>query len=145
MTLRLTRTEAFSDRGSDGSGTTTALVGRREGWDRCGSPRGGRVGQRGGTAMAGLLAAGLHLAAGGSQGASGASWRCVGSATVPLVSKAPLVAADDGREVTPHRAAMPAAAPSIEIRLAGAVIRVPVGTDGALLTQVLRAVRASAA
>lgn len=60
--------------------------------------------------------------------------------------KAPPVAADDdGREVTPHRAAMPATAPGIEIRLAGALVRVPVGTDGALLTQVLRAVRASAA
>ena len=65
---------------------------------------------------------------------------------VPLVPEAPPVAADDdGREVTPHRAAMPATAPSIEIRLAGALVRVPVGTDGALLTQVLRAVRASAA
>jgi len=32
----------------------------------------------------------------------------------------------------------------IEVKLAGAVVRVPVGTDGALLTSVLRAVRASA-
>jgi transposase len=35
--------------------------------------------------------------------------------------------------------------PTIEIRLAGAVVRVVVGTDGSLLTDVLRAVRASAA
>ena len=33
---------------------------------------------------------------------------------------------------------------TIEVRLAGAVVRVAAGTDGALLTSVLRAVRASA-
>ena len=35
--------------------------------------------------------------------------------------------------------------PTIEIKLAGAVVGVVVGTDGTLLTEVLRAVRASAA
>jgi transposase len=35
--------------------------------------------------------------------------------------------------------------PTVEVRLAGAVVRVAVGTDAALLTAVLRAVRASAA
>ena len=36
------------------------------------------------------------------------------------------------------------AAPAIEVKLAGAVVRVACGMDGALLTAVLRAVRASA-
>jgi hypothetical protein len=35
-------------------------------------------------------------------------------------------------------------APGIEIRLSGAVVRVSVGTDATLLSEVLRAVRASA-
>jgi hypothetical protein len=35
-------------------------------------------------------------------------------------------------------------APAIEVKLAGAVVRVACGIDGALLTAVLRAVRASA-
>jgi hypothetical protein len=34
---------------------------------------------------------------------------------------------------------------SIEIRLAGAVVRVAAGTNGALLTEVLRAVRRASA
>jgi transposase len=38
----------------------------------------------------------------------------------------------------------PAPTPSIEIRLAGAVVRVTIGADVALLTDVLRAVRTSA-
>jgi hypothetical protein len=37
-----------------------------------------------------------------------------------------------------------ASAPTIEIKLAGAAVRVAAGTDGILLTEVLRAVRASA-
>lgn len=37
------------------------------------------------------------------------------------------------------------AGPSLEVRLAGAVLRVAPGTEGALLTTVLRASRASAA
>jgi hypothetical protein len=48
---------------------------------------------------------------------------------------------DSGAEQTTKSGA----APSIEIRLAGAVVRVAVGASGALLTDVLRAVRASAA
>ena len=35
--------------------------------------------------------------------------------------------------------------PAVEVTLAGAVVRVASGTDGGLLTAVLRAVRASAA
>jgi transposase len=42
--------------------------------------------------------------------------------------------------VTPARGA-----PAIEVKLAGAVLRVAAGTDEALLTTVLRAIRASAA
>ncbi len=64
---------------------------------------------------------------------------------VPIVTEAPPVAADEPREAVPERVGKPAAAPCIEIRLAGAVVRAPVGTGGALLTEVLRAVRASAA
>lgn len=46
----------------------------------------------------------------------------------------------------PEPTAAPAyASPSIEIELASAVLRVAPGTDGALLTTVLRAIRASAA
>ena len=41
--------------------------------------------------------------------------------------------------------AAPSAASAIEVELAGAVLRVPSGTDAALLTAVLRAIRASAA
>ena len=44
---------------------------------------------------------------------------------------------------TSSRVAAPASA-AIEVRLAGAVVRVASGTDGTLLTSVLRAVRASA-
>ena len=51
------------------------------------------------------------------------------SGLVPIVAEAPTVAP----------------APPIEVRLAGAVLRIPPGTDAELLTAVLRAVRASAA
>jgi transposase len=64
---------------------------------------------------------------------------------VPIVTEPPLVGVDEPREAAPDRTPRPAAAPCIEIRVAGAVVRVPVGTDGALLMEVLRAVRASAA
>jgi transposase len=40
---------------------------------------------------------------------------------------------------------MPAPAATIEVKLAGAVLRIPPGTDAALLTMVLRAIRTSAA
>ncbi len=45
----------------------------------------------------------------------------------------------------PERSSKAAAASSIEIKLAGAVLRVTSGTDTALLADVLRAIRASAA
>jgi transposase len=52
---------------------------------------------------------------------------------VPIVAEAPAV--------VPERPATP----SVEVELAGAVLRVAPGTDAALLAMVLRAVRASAA
>jgi transposase len=55
---------------------------------------------------------------------------------VPIVSEAP----------APEPAASPTRpTPSIEVKLAGAVLRVAPGTDAELLTTVLRAIRASAA
>lgn len=62
---------------------------------------------------------------------------------VPIVTEPPLVGADAPREAALERS-RPAVAPSIEVRLAGAVVRVPIGADSALVTEVLRAVRASA-
>jgi transposase len=58
----------------------------------------------------------------------------------------PIVAESQPEAIAPatERAAKSAAAPVIEIRLAGAVVRVAVGTDCTLLADVLRAVRASA-
>jgi transposase len=57
---------------------------------------------------------------------------------VPIVAEAPVP--------TPEpEAAPPPAGPAIEVKLAGAVLRVAPGTDGALLAMVLRAVRVSAA
>jgi transposase len=57
---------------------------------------------------------------------------------VPIVAEPP--------PSVPEAAASPAGpAPSIEVKLAGAVLRVAPGTDGELLTTVLRAIRASAA
>ena len=49
---------------------------------------------------------------------------------VPVVAEAPTAAAPT---------------PPIEVKLAGAVLRIPPGTDADLLTAVLRAIRASAA
>jgi transposase len=54
-------------------------------------------------------------------------------ALVPIVPEAPLPATEQAR-----------LAPPIEVKLAGAVLRIPSGTEVALLTAVLRAVRASA-
>ncbi len=64
---------------------------------------------------------------------------------VPIVADVRSVAADEEAcGSMAERRIGSAAAPSIEIRLAGAVVRVTVGTDAALLSDVLRAVRASA-
>lgn len=60
-------------------------------------------------------------------------------AFVPIVAEAPA-------PLLSEPAAAPArASPAIEVKLAGAVLRVAPGTDGELLTTVLRAIRASAA
>jgi transposase len=68
---------------------------------------------------------------------------------VPIVAETPPVSpvtvAEDAVGPTAKPTAKPASAPVIEIKLAGMVVRVAVGTDPALLTEVLRAVRASAA
>ena len=65
---------------------------------------------------------------------------------VPIVTAAPLAEADEARAASVGQAAQRTRpAPCNEVRLAGAVMRVPVETDGALLTEVLRAIRASAA
>jgi transposase len=45
----------------------------------------------------------------------------------------------------PPAVAEPSAASAIELELAGAVLRIPSGTDAALLATVLRAIRASVA
>lgn len=62
---------------------------------------------------------------------------------VPIVSETAAIASNGRPGAASERACGSATAPSIEVRLAGAVVRVPVGADGALLTHVLRAVRAS--
>ena len=54
----------------------------------------------------------------------------------------PIVPATPASE---EAAAPTCSSPSIEVQLAGTVLRVAPGTDGALLTKVLRAIRASAA
>lgn len=65
---------------------------------------------------------------------------------VPIVTEAsPGSIEAEASEANPDGASKPMSSPSIEIRLAGAVVRVVVGTEGSLLTDVLRAVRASAA
>jgi transposase len=48
-------------------------------------------------------------------------------------------------EPSPSISPTPLPSPPIEVTLAGAVLRVPPGADAALLTMVLRAIRASAA
>ena len=65
------------------------------------------------------------------------------AAVVPL-EFVPIVS--EPASVVPEAAASPAGPPpSIEVKLAGAVLRVAPGTDGELLTRVLRAIRASVA
>ena len=70
-----------------------------------------------------------------------------GPAFVPIVSAAPGPMVTEAASPTPTMTAPPAlpSAPAVEVTLAGAVVRVASGTDGALLTAVLRTVRASAA
>jgi transposase len=63
---------------------------------------------------------------------------------IPIVTQAPPPAAAKSREAVPGQSSQPPAASCIEIRLSGAVVRVPAGANGALLAEVLRAVRASA-
>lgn len=63
---------------------------------------------------------------------------------VPIVADVAGNSAEAESEVAvSERTPASATAPSIEIRLAGAVVRVVVGTDPALLNDVLRAVRVS--
>jgi transposase len=59
---------------------------------------------------------------------------------VPIVPEAEPVLPDPAPSATP---ASPT--PLIEVKLAGAVLRIPPGTDATLLTAVLRAIRVSAA
>ena len=68
-------------------------------------------------------------------------------AFVPIVSATACPMVTEAVPPTPAMTAPPVApsAPAIEVTLAGAIVRVASGTDGALLTAVLRAVRASAA
>jgi transposase len=61
-------------------------------------------------------------------------------AFVPIVAGTPAPMPAPDVAPTPSRTA-----PAIEIKLAGAVLRVGAGTDAELLTTVLRAIRASAA
>ena len=68
---------------------------------------------------------------------------------VPIVPEVTDAAAGSGdmrdAAARTERSGKVAAAPSIEIKLAGAMVRVANGTDAALLAEVLRAIRASAA
>jgi transposase len=59
---------------------------------------------------------------------------------VPVVPDTPATVPEAGVSTTPARPA-----PQIEVKLAGAALRIPPGTDVDLLTAVLRAIRASAA
>ena len=70
-----------------------------------------------------------------------------GPAFVPIVSAAPRPMVTEAAPSTPAMTVppVPPPAPAVEVTLAGAVVRVAPGTEGALLTAVLRAVRASAA
>jgi transposase len=65
---------------------------------------------------------------------------------VPIVTEAACATTEtEHGDSGPERTTKSGTTPSIEIRLAGAVVRVAAGASGALLTEVLRAVRASAA
>jgi transposase len=72
----------------------------------------------------------------------------VPSGFVPILAERPaplpVTVGEDAVGPTAKCTAKTASAPVIEIKLAGMVVRVRVGTDRALLTEVLRAVRASA-
>ncbi len=59
---------------------------------------------------------------------------------VPIVPAAPPAGPEPSSSATPTPSPP---APPVEVELAGAVLRVPPGTDAALLTTVLRAIRAS--
>ena len=61
--------------------------------------------------------------------------------SVPIVPAAPPAGPEPSSSATPTPPPPPA--PPVEVELAGAVLRVPPGTDAALLTTVLRALRAS--
>jgi len=64
---------------------------------------------------------------------------------VPIVTEATPAHTGAGTvETAPRRSAKMAPSPGIEVRLAGAVVSIATDTDAALLTAVLRAVRASA-
>ena len=64
---------------------------------------------------------------------------------VPIVTEATPATTDAcTTETAPRRTAKMAPSPGIEVRLAGAVVRIASDTDAALLTAVLRALRASA-
>ncbi len=69
-----------------------------------------------------------------------------GPAFVPIVGASPRPLVTEAASSTPAMTVppVPPPAPAVEVALAGAVVRVASGTDGALLTAVPRAVRASA-
>jgi transposase len=60
---------------------------------------------------------------------------------VPIVPEAPAAMPEPAPASSSAPSRLP---PPIEVRLAGAVLRIPLGADGDLLTTVLRAIRASA-
>lgn len=70
-----------------------------------------------------------------------------GPAFVPIVGATPRPLVTEAAPPMPAMTAppVPPSVPAVEVTLAGAVVRVAPGTDSALLTAVLRAVRASAA
>jgi transposase len=72
--------------------------------------------------------------------------KALAAATAPVEpALVPIVAERPAPSSAEPVAAPGRATPAIEIKLAGAVLRVAPGTDGELLTTVLRAIRASAA
>jgi transposase len=79
-----------------------------------------------------------------------AAYRAVTTVATPTTAKAPApdfvpIMTDAALAAPAQRATPPSAAPAIEVKLAGAVVRVVSGMDDAAqLTVVLRAVRASA-
>jgi transposase len=72
--------------------------------------------------------------------------KALAAATAPAEPAfVPIVAETPSPSLPEPVAAAARASPAIEVRLAGAVLRVAPGTDGELLTTVLRAIRASTA